>query len=91
MGTTHPEPLGPSITALLPPNAATAVGVSRVSWTHALRAAVRSAARLAPGMTGVDVIRTHAVVRSGTIAEFHVEVAVAAEPPDARPPCCEPW
>lgn len=91
MGKTHHEPLGPSIAALPPPQPFTAVGVSRIGWTHALRAAVRSAARRAPDVTGVDVIRTHAVVRGGTIAEFHVEVAVAAAPPNARPSCGEPW
>ncbi len=53
------------------------VGVSSEGWSDAARQAVARASRTLRHITGVDVLKSSAVVRDGKIAEYHVNVKVA--------------
>jgi flavin-binding protein dodecin len=53
------------------------VGVSRGSWEDAARLIVVRASQSIRHITGLDVIRTTAVVRDGKITEYHVAAKVA--------------
>ena len=53
------------------------VGVSPTSWSDAARKAVAEASRTIHGITGVDVLRSTAVVDNGEIKEYHVNVKIA--------------
>jgi flavin-binding protein dodecin len=53
------------------------VGVSGQSWEDAARVLVDRASRSIRHITGIDLIRSTAVVREGKIAEYHVTAKVA--------------
>lgn len=53
------------------------VGVSDKSWSDAAQLAVVRASQTIPHITGLDVLRSSAVVRDGKIIEYHVNVKVA--------------
>lgn len=53
------------------------VGVSTESWTDAARQAVARASLTIRHITGVDIVHQTAVVRDGSIAEYHVNLKVA--------------
>jgi flavin-binding protein dodecin len=53
------------------------VRVSGKSWSDAAQQAVARASKTIRHITGVDVIRSTAVVRDGKIAEYHVDLKVA--------------
>ena len=53
------------------------VGVSSESWSDAARSAVATASETIHHITGVDVLRSTASVRNGTIEEYHVDVKIA--------------
>jgi len=53
------------------------VGVSRESWEDAARLIVARAGRAIRHVTGLDLIRSTAVVRDGKIVEYHVTAKVA--------------
>ncbi len=53
------------------------VGVSNKSWSDAAQQAVIRASETVRHVTGVDVLRSSAVVRDGKIIEYHVDVKVA--------------
>jgi len=53
------------------------VGVSDKSWSDAAQQAVSRAAGTLRHVTGLDVIKSSAVVRDGKIAEYHVNVKLA--------------
>jgi len=53
------------------------VGVSDKSWSDAAQQVVARASETLRHITGVDVIRSSAVVRDGKIIEYHVNVKVA--------------
>ncbi|ODU02014.1 MAG: hypothetical protein ABS79_00945 [Planctomycetes bacterium SCN 63-9] len=59
------------------------VGVSREGWEQAARLLVERASRSIRHITGLDLIRSTAVVKGGRIVEFHVaaKVAFIVEPP----------
>jgi len=60
------------------------VGVSDKSWSDAAQQAVRRASESLRHITGLDVVKSSAVVRDGQIVEYHVDVKVAfvVEPAD---------
>lgn len=62
------------------------VGVSTKSWSDAAQQAVSRAAGTIRHVTGLDVIKSSAVVKDGRITEFHVNVKVAfvLEPADVE-------
>ncbi len=60
------------------------VGVSAESWSDAARQAVARAAVSHRHITGVDVVRSTAVVRDGKIVEYHVDVKIAYVSEPAR-------
>ena len=53
------------------------VGVSEKSWSDAAQQAVSRASESTRHVTGLDVLRSSAVVRDGKIIEYHVDVKVA--------------
>jgi len=53
------------------------VGVSSQSWEDAARVLVARASRSIRHITGIDLIRSTAVVREGKITEYHVTAKVA--------------
>jgi flavin-binding protein dodecin len=53
------------------------VGVSRESWEDAASLLVARASETIRHVTGLDLIRSTAVVRDGKIAEYHVTAKVA--------------
>ena len=58
------------------------LGVSRESWEDATRQLLARASQAVRHITGLDLIRSTAVVRDGHSLEYHVTVRVAfvAEP-----------
>lgn len=60
------------------------VGVSDKSWSDAAQQAVKRASATLRHITGLDVLKSSAVIRDGKIAEYHVnvKVAFAIEPAD---------
>jgi flavin-binding protein dodecin len=53
------------------------VGVSSKSWSDAAQQAVTRASETIRHITGLEVLKSSAVVREGKIIEFHVNVKVA--------------
>jgi dodecin len=53
------------------------VGVSDKSWSDAAQQAVARASQTLRHITGLDVLKSSAVVRDGKVAEYHVNVKVA--------------
>jgi flavin-binding protein dodecin len=53
------------------------VGVSNKSWSDAAQQAVARAGQTLRHITGLDVVKSSAVVRDGKIVEYHVDVKVA--------------
>ena len=53
------------------------VGVSDKSWSDAAQQAVTRASETLRHITGLDVLKSSAVVRDGKIVEYHVNVKVA--------------
>ena len=53
------------------------VGVSSKSWTDAAQQAVARASATTRHVTGLDVLKSSAVVKDGKIIEYHVNVKVA--------------
>jgi dodecin len=53
------------------------VGVSNQSWSDAAQQAVARAAQTLRHITGVDVVKSSAVVKGGKIVEYHVDVKLA--------------
>jgi len=60
------------------------VGVSDKSWSDAAQQVVARASESLRHITGLDVVKSSAVVRDGKIVEYHVDVKVAfvVEPAD---------
>jgi len=63
------------------------VAVSDKTWSDAAQQAVTRASETMRHITGLDVIRSSAVVRDGKIIEYHVNVKVAfvVEPAEIEP------
>ncbi len=53
------------------------VGVSSESWSDAARQVVTRASQTLRHITGLDVLKSSAVVKDGKIVEYHVNVKVA--------------
>jgi flavin-binding protein dodecin len=53
------------------------VGVSSKSWSDAAQQAVTRASETIRHITGVDVMKSSAVVKDGKIIEYHVDVKLA--------------
>jgi flavin-binding protein dodecin len=53
------------------------VGVSSKSWSDAARQAVTRASQTLRHVTGLDVVKSSAVVKDGKIVEYHGNVKVA--------------
>jgi len=53
------------------------VGVSSNSWSHAAQQAVERASQTIRHITGLDVLKSSAVVKDGKIIEYHVNIKVA--------------
>jgi len=53
------------------------VGVSSESWSAAARQAVARASQTLRHITGLEVLKSTAVVQDGKITEYHVNVKVA--------------
>jgi flavin-binding protein dodecin len=53
------------------------VGVSGKSWSDAAQQAVTRAARTIRHITGVEVLRSTAIVKDGKIIEYHVNLKLA--------------
>lgn len=53
------------------------VGVSSKSWSDAAQQAVARASQTVRHVTGVDVLKSSAVVKGGKITEYHVNVKLA--------------
>jgi flavin-binding protein dodecin len=53
------------------------VGVSSKSWSDAAQQAVMRASGTIRHITGLDVLKSSAVVKDGKIIEYHVNVKVA--------------
>ncbi len=53
------------------------IGVSSESWSDAARQAVARASETIRHITGLDVLKSSAVVKNGKIVEYHVDVKVA--------------
>ena len=53
------------------------VGVSSKSWSDAAQQAVARASQTLRHITGLDVLKSSAVVNDGKITEYHVNVKVA--------------
>jgi dodecin len=53
------------------------VGVSSQSWSDAAQQVVTRASQTLRHITGLDVVKSSAVVKDGKIVEYHVDVKVA--------------
>jgi flavin-binding protein dodecin len=53
------------------------VGVSNKSWSDAAKQVVARASETLRHITGLEVLRSTAVIRDGKILEYHVNVKVA--------------
>ena len=53
------------------------VGVSSEGWSDAARQAVARASQTLRHITGLEVVKSSAVVKDGKIIEYHVNVKVA--------------
>ncbi|MGZ5292136.1 MAG: dodecin family protein [Actinomycetota bacterium] len=53
------------------------VGVSSESWRDAAHQALAEAAKTIRGIEQMDILGTRALVRNGTIAEYHTEVRIS--------------
>lgn len=53
------------------------VGVSSKSWSDAAQQAVSRASATVRHITGVEVLKSSAVVKDGKIIEYHVNIKVA--------------
>ena len=53
------------------------VGVSSEGWSDAARQAVARASQTLRHITGLDVVKSSAVVKDGKIVEYHVNVKLA--------------
>jgi dodecin len=53
------------------------VGVSSKSWSDAAQQAVARASQTIRHITGLDVLKSSAVVKDGKIIEYHVNIKVA--------------
>jgi dodecin len=53
------------------------VGVSSEGWSDAARQAVARASQTLRHITGLDVVKSSAVIKDGKITEYHVNVKVA--------------
>jgi flavin-binding protein dodecin len=53
------------------------VGVSSKSWSDAAQQAVARASKTLRHITGLDVLKSSAVIKDGKITEYHVNVKVA--------------
>jgi dodecin len=53
------------------------VGVSSQSWSDAAQQAVARASQTLRHITGLDVLKSSAVIKDGKITEYHVNVKVA--------------
>jgi flavin-binding protein dodecin len=53
------------------------VGVSSESWSDAARQVVTRASQTLRHITGLDVLKSSAIVKDGRIVEYHVNVKVA--------------
>jgi flavin-binding protein dodecin len=53
------------------------VGVSAESWSDAARQAVARASETIRHITGLDLLKTSAVVKDGKIVEYHADVKIA--------------
>jgi dodecin len=53
------------------------VGVSSTNWSDAAQQAVARASQTIRHITGLDVVKSSAVVKDGKIVEYHVNVKVA--------------
>jgi len=53
------------------------VGVSRQSYSDAVRQAVAEASKTIRGINGVEVIRSSAKVENGEISEYRVDLKIA--------------
>jgi flavin-binding protein dodecin len=53
------------------------VGVSSKSWSDAAQQAVTRASETIRHITGVDVMKSSAVVKDGKIVEYHVDIKLA--------------
>ena len=53
------------------------VGVSNKSWSDAAQQAVERASRTLRHITGLDVVKSSAVITDGKITEYHVDVKLA--------------
>jgi flavin-binding protein dodecin len=53
------------------------VGVSEKSWSDAAQQAVARASQTLRHITGLDVIKSSAIIRDNKIVEYHVNVKVA--------------
>lgn len=64
------------------------VGVSDKSWSDAAQQAVARAAQTLRHITGVDVVKSSAIVKDNKIVEYHVDVKVAfrVEGPEIEKP-----
>jgi flavin-binding protein dodecin len=62
------------------------VGVSDKSWSDAAQQAVARASETLRHITGLDVLKSSAIVRDGKIVEYHVNVKIAfvIEPADIQ-------
>ena len=53
------------------------VGVSSQSWSDAAQQAVARASQTLRHITGLEVVKSSAVIKDGTIVEYHVNVKLA--------------
>jgi flavin-binding protein dodecin len=53
------------------------VGVSSEGWSDAARQAVARASQTTRHITGLDVVKSSAVIKDGKITEYHVTVKLA--------------
>ncbi len=53
------------------------VGVSNTSWSDAAQQVVNRASQTLRHITGLDVVKSSAVVKNGKIVEYHVDVKLA--------------
>jgi flavin-binding protein dodecin len=53
------------------------VGVSTQSWSDAAQQVVTRASKTLRHITGLDVVKSSAVVKDGKIVEYHVDVKLA--------------
>jgi flavin-binding protein dodecin len=64
------------------------VGVSDKSWADAAQQVVARSSQTLRHITGLDVVKSSAVVKDNKIVEYHVNVKLAfiVEGPDIEPP-----